>query len=91
MRRRLTHPSPKPAVVRAGRPPAAAPPARREHGGFPIVGIGASAGGLEALEEFLRHVPAGSGLAFEDLRVPPDRAAHGPSPARLRELLDQKW
>jgi two-component system CheB/CheR fusion protein len=31
---------------------------------FPIVGIGASAGGLEALELFLRHVPAGSGMAF---------------------------
>jgi len=31
---------------------------------FPIVGIGASAGGLEALEQFLRHVPEASGLAF---------------------------
>jgi two-component system CheB/CheR fusion protein len=31
---------------------------------FPIVGIGASAGGLEALEQFLRHVPEGSGMAF---------------------------
>ncbi len=31
---------------------------------FPIVGIGASAGGLEALEQFLKHVPAGSGLTF---------------------------
>ncbi|MDT8441184.1 MAG: chemotaxis protein CheB [Desulfuromonadales bacterium] len=31
---------------------------------FPIVGIGASAGGLEALEQFLRHVPPDSGLAF---------------------------
>ena len=31
---------------------------------FPIVGIGASAGGLEALEEFLGHVPASSGMAF---------------------------
>ena len=31
---------------------------------FPIVGIGASAGGLEALEQFLRHVPEKSGLAF---------------------------
>jgi chemotaxis methyl-accepting protein methylase len=31
---------------------------------FPIVGIGASAGGLEALEQFLRHVPAGSGMAY---------------------------
>jgi two-component system CheB/CheR fusion protein len=31
---------------------------------FPIVGIGASAGGLEALELFLRNVPADSGMAF---------------------------
>jgi two-component system CheB/CheR fusion protein len=31
---------------------------------FPIVGIGASAGGLEALELFLRNVPEKSGLAF---------------------------
>jgi len=31
---------------------------------FPIVGIGASAGGLEALEQFLGHVPQNSGLAF---------------------------
>jgi two-component system CheB/CheR fusion protein len=31
---------------------------------FPIVGIGASAGGLEALELFLANVPADSGMAF---------------------------
>jgi two-component system CheB/CheR fusion protein len=31
---------------------------------FPIVGIGASAGGLEALESFLGRVPEKSGLAF---------------------------
>ena len=31
---------------------------------FPIVGIGASAGGLEALEQFLRHVPEKTGIAF---------------------------
>jgi two-component system CheB/CheR fusion protein len=31
---------------------------------FPIVGIGASAGGLEALELFLQNVPVGSGMAF---------------------------
>ena len=30
----------------------------------PIVGIGASAGGLETLEQFLESVPAGSGMAF---------------------------
>jgi two-component system, chemotaxis family, CheB/CheR fusion protein len=28
-----------------------------------IVGLGASAGGLEALEQFLANVPSGSGLA----------------------------
>ena len=31
---------------------------------FYIVGIGASAGGLEALDQFLRQVPEGSGMAF---------------------------
>jgi len=31
---------------------------------FPIVGIGSSAGGLETLEIFLRHVPPESGMAF---------------------------
>jgi two-component system CheB/CheR fusion protein len=40
---------------------ASAPPANAV---FPIVGIGASAGGLEAIEQFLRHVPEGSGMAF---------------------------
>ncbi|MCU0809354.1 MAG: hypothetical protein MUC53_16110, partial [Candidatus Contendobacter sp.] len=39
-------------------PPPAPPQA------FPIIGIGASAGGLEALEQFLRHVPEDSGMAF---------------------------
>jgi two-component system CheB/CheR fusion protein len=38
------------------------------HSGLPaktrIVGLGASAGGLEALEQFLANVPAGSGLAY---------------------------
>jgi two-component system CheB/CheR fusion protein len=31
---------------------------------FPIVGIGASAGGLEAIESFLRHLPEKTGLCF---------------------------
>lgn len=35
-----------------------------EPGRFPIVGIGASAGGLVALEQFLTHVPLLSGMAF---------------------------
>lgn len=33
-------------------------------GQFPIVGIGASAGGLEALEQFLGNVPENSGIAY---------------------------
>jgi chemotaxis methyl-accepting protein methylase len=37
---------------------------RQKHLSFPIAGIGASAGGLEALERFLRHVPQKSGMAF---------------------------
>jgi len=35
-----------------------------EQQSFPIVGIGASAGGLEALEQFLGHVPLESGMGF---------------------------
>src|SRR5882762_3006079 len=31
---------------------------------FPIVGIGASAGGLEAFSELLRHLPVKTGMAF---------------------------
>lgn len=31
---------------------------------FPIIGIGASAGGLEALEQFFSHVPDNPGIAF---------------------------
>ena len=39
--------------------PAAAPPIP-----FPIAGIGASAGGLEAFEQFFRHLPNDIGMAF---------------------------
>src|ERR1700726_3585266 len=31
---------------------------------FPIVGIGASAGGIEAFHSFFLHMPADSGMAF---------------------------
>jgi two-component system CheB/CheR fusion protein len=41
-----------------------ATPAPPDNVSFPIIGIGASAGGLEALERFLTHVPKGSGMAF---------------------------
>lgn len=41
-----------------------APAPVRGHQPVPIVGIGASAGGLDALERFLNHVPLDSGLAY---------------------------
>src|SRR6185503_1035847 len=31
---------------------------------FPIVGVGASAGGLEAFADFLKSIPADSGMAY---------------------------
>ncbi|MFT7633771.1 MAG: chemotaxis response regulator CheB, partial [Mariniblastus sp.] len=31
---------------------------------FPIVGLGASAGGLKAIDEFFRFMPIDSGMAF---------------------------
>ena len=41
---------------------------------LPIVGIGASAGGVEALEQFFRSLPASNGMAFVVLtHLPPDR------------------
>ena len=48
----------------ASLPPTDGEPATPPHQVFPIVGIGASAGGLEALELFLRHVPDNSGVAY---------------------------
>src|SRR5688572_4173060 len=41
---------------------------------FPVVGIGASAGGLPAFQEFFRAMPADSGMAFVLIQhLPPDR------------------
>ncbi|MBU4526293.1 MAG: PAS domain-containing protein [Desulfomicrobium sp.] len=48
----------------ATNPESALPAKEVPNPAFPIVGVGASAGGLEALEQFLRHVPEKSGLAF---------------------------
>jgi two-component system CheB/CheR fusion protein len=55
----------KPAAIpnKTPSPSADAAPSAPAHP-FSIVGIGASAGGLEALELFLKNVPAGSGMAF---------------------------
>jgi two-component system CheB/CheR fusion protein len=54
-------------------------------GRFPIVGLGASAGGLAALEQFFAKVPPGSGMAF--VVVTHQHAGHA---SLLAELLGRK-
>jgi two-component system CheB/CheR fusion protein len=46
--------------------PVRKPPAKSSllHCPFPVVGIGASAGGLEAVLELLKHLPSNTGLAY---------------------------
>jgi chemotaxis methyl-accepting protein methylase len=57
--------APKPNSPQQKRAPAPSAARARQPGRpFPIVAIGASAGGLEALSSFLAHVPADSGMAF---------------------------
>jgi two-component system CheB/CheR fusion protein len=54
-------------------------------GTFPIVGIGASAGGISAFRSFFEKMPADSGMAFVViLHLPADRKSF------LSEILD-KW
>ncbi|MGH8611846.1 MAG: chemotaxis protein CheB, partial [Gammaproteobacteria bacterium] len=45
-------------------PEAAQEDERPENGKFPVVGIGASAGGLEAFSQFLAHLPDDTGMGF---------------------------
>jgi two-component system, chemotaxis family, CheB/CheR fusion protein len=52
---------PKAQAIR--KPAPAVKPAETKTG-FPLIGIGASAGGLEAFEIFFKNVPADSGMAF---------------------------
>src|SRR5438552_4040234 len=54
--RRAKHAAPKQAPVREERPNPDRP--------FSVVGIGASAGGLEAFEQLLKALPADTGMAF---------------------------
>ena len=52
------------AEICPGDEPHSSPEVEKPEAGFPIVGIGASAGGLEALELFLKNVPEDSGMAY---------------------------
>ncbi|MBI1914684.1 MAG: PAS domain-containing protein [Planctomycetes bacterium] len=64
----LETPPPETGCERAARPARA---------GAPVVGIGSSAGGLEALQKFFRTMPADSGLAFVIItHLDPVRESH---------------
>ena len=66
-KRGAKHKGAKRQPVKVTLPPAKPVPSTdllSEPPGFLIVGIGASAGGLEAMEEFFRHMPPTSGMAF---------------------------
>ena len=66
--KRMEKKTSKPSPTRRREKPAPAEPqpptAPASRVALPIVGIAASADGLEALERFLKHIPADSGLAF---------------------------
>ena len=65
---------PDEAADRLARPVDAEPPPRLP---FPVVGIGAAAGGLEPAGEFLDAMPPDSGMAFVLVQhLPPDRESH---------------
>ena len=72
----------KPAARHATDPNLPVPPAAREH--FPVVGLGASAGGLDALKAFFQKVPEESGLAYiVNVHLTPKR------PSLMPELLQR--
>jgi len=51
---------------------------------FPIVGVGASVGGVEAFGELLREVPAGTGLAFVFVQHPDSTRPSDPTATLAR-------
>ena len=77
----VTPPPSAPSVV----PPHKPLTESHTHVTFPIVGIGSSAGGLEALEEFFRHLPVNPGAAF--VVVTHQQAGHS---SLLPEIL-RRW
>jgi hypothetical protein len=55
----------------------------------PIVGVGASAGGLESLTQFLEHMPTDTGMAFVVVQ-PPDPTHRGMLPELLQRATKMK-
>jgi len=62
--KKKTTKSGKDKIAATARPRKQAPLGELSNESFPIAGIGASAGGLEAIEQFFRHMPADAGIAF---------------------------
>ena len=75
-------PGPRPDATGAARPPPSGElvPKRNAAAGtraFPVVGIGASAGGLDAFKKFFDAMPADSGMAFVLIQhLDPTHAEH---------------
>ncbi len=64
-------------------------PAKTDKDQFPIVGIGASAGGLEALEQFFENMPKDNGMAFVVIQhLDPNRV--GIMPDLLQRITHMK-
>jgi two-component system, chemotaxis family, CheB/CheR fusion protein len=60
-------------------------PSPATEGHFPVVAIGASAGGLEAMMELLKHLPSDTGMAFIYVQhLSPDHKS------MLTEILSKK-
>src|SRR5689334_15471343 len=75
-----TRKKPEDAGNEAETAPVPVPQDGKDH--FPIVGIGASAGGLAALKRFFAHVPTDAGMAFVVImHLSPEHKSH------LAELL----
>src|SRR5271157_720507 len=62
--RKRTNKPDKGKIATAPRPEKQASVGELSDGIFPLAGIGASAGGLEAIEQFFRHMPPDAGIAF---------------------------
>ena len=81
--------TPSRRTLKPAKPIARKTPGVSARGPFPIVGMGASAGGLEALEQFLGHVPAGCGMAFVIIQHL-DPTHKGIMPQLLQRATDMK-
>jgi chemotaxis response regulator CheB len=62
--------------------------AKSEDDLFPIVGVGASAGGLEAFTRLIKHLPADTGMAFVLVQhLDPETYRQGPGSPRSERSL----